>query len=188
MQKVIFIPGNGGGGPTDNWFPYLKDELEKEDLEQLNIKVVASEFPDNILARESYWIPFLKDNLHADEQTILIGHSSGAIAAMRFAEKNRVLGSVLVGAYHTDLGMLTEKQSGYFDRAWDWESMIKNQAWIIQFASTNDPWIPIEEARLVHEKLKTEYHEYQDQGHFGGDQIKLVFPELLEALKAKFKN
>ena len=102
-MKVIFIPGNGGGGPNDNWFPYLKTELEK-----MGVQVVASEFPDNIMARESYWIPFLKDELKADDQSILVGHSSGAIAAMRLAEQQRLLGTVLVGAYHTDLGMPME--------------------------------------------------------------------------------
>jgi predicted alpha/beta hydrolase family esterase len=179
-MKAIFIPGNGGGSPKDNWFPYLKEHLEK-----LGIQVVASEFPDNIIAREKYWVPFLKDELKADDQTILIGHSSGAIAAMRFAEKDRLLGSVLVGAYHTDLGFPMEKQSGYFDRPWNWEKIVQNQNWIIQFASINDPWIPINEARFVHEKLHTEYHEFKDQGHFGGDYQKLAFPELLEALKSK---
>lgn len=179
-MKVIFIPGNGGGGPNDNWFPYLKREIEK-----LGIKVVASEFPDNVLAREAYWIPFLKNDLQADEQTVLVGHSSGAIAALRYAEKNKILGSVIVGAYHTDLGLPNEKQSGYFDRPWDWELIRKNQHWIIQFASVNDPWIPIEEARFVHEKLNTEYHEFSDQGHFGGDFYKPEFPELFEALRTR---
>jgi hypothetical protein len=179
-MKVIFIPGNGGGSPKDNWFPYLKTELEK-----LKIEVIASEFPDNQLARESYWLPFLKDELKADEQTILVGHSSGAIAAMRYAEANKLLGSVMVGTYYTDLGLLTEKQSGYFNRPWNWASIKQNHKWIIQFASTNDPWIPIEEARFVHNQLNTEYHESIDQGHFGGDYKKLVFPELLEALKLR---
>ena len=179
-MKVIFIPGNGGGGPNDNWFPYLKRELEK-----LSIPVIASEFPDTILAREKYWIPFLKNHLTVDEKTILIGHSSGAIAAMRFAETDKLLGSVLVGAYHTDLGLPSEKESGYFNRPWDWESIIANQQWIIQFAGLNDPWIPIEEARFVHDRLRTDYFEYRDQGHFGGDHLKLEFPELLQALKAK---
>lgn len=179
-MKVIFIPGNGGGGPDDNWFPYLKKEIEN-----LGVAVVASEFPDNILARESYWIPFLKNNLKADEQSILVGHSSGAIAAMRLAETNQLLGSVLVGAYYTDLGLSTEKESEYFNRPWDWKSITQNQQWIIQFASINDPWIPIEEARFVHDKLNTEYYEFLDQGHFGGDYKKLVFPELLEVLKSK---
>lgn len=183
MIKVIFIPGNGGGGPNDNWFPYLKAELEK-----LNIKVIASEFPDNYLARESYWIPFLKNELKADEQTVLVGHSSGAIAAMRFAEKDRLLGSVIVGAYHTDLGMTTEVESGYFNRPWDWSAIARNQKWIIQFASPSDPWIPIEEARYVHEKLNTEYHEIEGEGHFGGgDYVKRTFPELLTTLKTKLR-
>lgn len=179
-MKVIFIPGNGGGGPNDNWFPYLK-----ENLKDLGVQVVASEFPDNRLAREAYWIPFLKNELKADEHSILVGHSSGAIAAMRLAETDRLLGSVLVGAYHTDLGLPSEKQSGYFDRPWEWTSIVKNQQWILQFASPNDPWIPIEEARFVHEKLNTEYYEFPNQGHFGGDYEKTEFPELLAALKTK---
>lgn len=179
-MKVIFIPGNGGGSPKDNWFPYVKQELEK-----LGVEVIASEFPDNQLARESYWIPFLKDNLHAGEDTILVGHSSGAIAAMRFAENNQLLGSVLVGTYHTDLGMSTEKESGYFNRPWNWEAIMRNQKWIIQFASIDDPWIPVAEARFVQNKLQSEYHEFQDLGHFGGDYKKLVFPELVEAITLK---
>lgn len=183
MMRALFIPGNGGGSPKDNWFPYLKKELEK-----LDIEVIASEFPDSYLARESYWVPFIKNELKVDDQTILIGHSSGAIAAMRIAETDRVLGSVLVGGYHTDLGLSTEKISGYFDRPWDWPSIVKNQKWVIQFASINDPWIPIEEARFVQEKLHAEYHEFMDQGHFGGDYSKLVFPELLEALKGKIQK
>lgn len=182
-MRVIFIPGNGGGSPRDNWFPYLKKELEK-----LQIEVIASEFPDNYLARESYWIPFLKNVLKVDERTILVGHSSGAIAAMRIAETDKLLGSVLVGAYHTDLGLSGEKESGYFDRPWDWPSIVNNQKWVIQFASVNDPWIPIEEARFVRDKLHADYYEFIDQGHFGGDYIKLAFPELLEALKKKIGN
>jgi len=178
--KVIFLPGNGGGGPNDNWFPYLKSELEK-----LGLTVVAREFPDSDLARESYWLPFLKDELLADENTILVGHSSGAIAAMRFAENNKIFGSVLVGAYHTDLGYEKEKLSGYFDRPWDWEAIKNNQHWMAIFASTDDPWIPIEEARFLKEKLGAEYFEYTDRGHFGGDYIKLSFPEIVEFISSK---
>ena len=80
--KIILIHGNGGGTAEDNWFPYLKKEFE-----QLGIKVVAKTFPDNDLAREKYWLPFLKNELGTDENTIIIGHSSGAamVAAMQVA-------------------------------------------------------------------------------------------------------
>ena len=181
-KKVILIPGNGGGSPRDNWFPAVKKELEAAGL-----KVIAEEFPDNQLARAEYWIPFLLNDLKADENTILIGHSSGAIAAMRIAEKQRILGSVLVGAYHTDLNMETEKQSGYFNSVWDWKSIKDNQQWTILFASQNDPWISVEEPRYIHSQLDCEYHEYKNDGHFGGDYFKPTFPELSHAIIRNLK-
>ena len=172
-KKVIFIPGNGGGSPNDNWFPSVKKELETA-----GITVISREFPDNDLARMSYWIPFLLNELKADENTILVGHSSGAIAAMRFAEKYPILGSVLVGAYHTHLNIDKEKQSGYFDDEWNWESIKHNQQWTVLFASQDDPWVPIDHPRYIHSQLNCEYHEHKNEGHFGGDYFKSTFHEL----------
>ena len=60
---------------------------------------VLRNMPDPITARRSIWLPFMKDELGVDEQTIIIGHSSGACAAVRFAETNKVAGIILVGAY-----------------------------------------------------------------------------------------
>jgi len=181
--KIIFIHGNGGSTVNDNWFPYVKIKLEK-----LGLNVIAQTFPDNKLAREQYWIPFLKNELKADENTILIGHSSGAVASMRFAEKNKILGSVLVGVSYTDLDNEDEKLSGYFNSPWNWKEIKNNQKWIIQFASSDDPYIPIEEPRLVHKKLNTDYFEYKDQGHFGWNPVKLEFPEIIEEINNKISK
>lgn len=177
MTKVIFVPGNGGSTTQDNWFPSCKQAFETAGLE-----VIAATFPDPILASESFWLPFLLDDLKADEDTILIGHSSGAIAAMRLAEQHKILGSVLVGAYYTDLGLENERQAGYFNRPWHWKAINDNQQWIILFASQDDPWISIDEPRFLHQQLNCEYHEFKNQGHFGGDYHKPAFPELITAV------
>lgn len=180
--KAIFIPGNGGGTPQDNWFPYLENALKAAGVHVINVQ-----FPDSELARKEYWLPFI-ESLNADEKTVLVGHSSGAIAALKFSEKHRILGSVLVGVYHTDLGYESEKLSGYFDEPWDWEAIKNNQKWILEFASTDDPFIPIEEARFVKKKSGAEYYEYTNQGHFGhGFNPKHEFPELLSALLKKLE-
>lgn len=180
--KVIMIHGNGGGNGSLHWFPWVKQELEK-----LGIEVLSPDFPDPIEAKSSVWLPFI-ESLGADESTILIGHSSGALAAMRYAEDHNILGSVLVGAAHTDLGEESERISGYFDTPWQWDKIKQNQKWIIQFHSTDDPYIPIEEARLIHEKLDTKYQEFTDQGHFGNfDHAKMEFPELLKAIQDKLE-
>ena len=180
MTKAILAPGNGGGTPQDNWFPYLERELPK-----LGLSVINQQFPDAELARKEFWLPFLTE-LGADKDTIIIGHSSGAVAAMRYAEEHQILGSVLVGTCYTDLGHESEKQSQYYNTPWQWDTIKANQQWIIQFASTDDPFIPIEEARHIHQHLDTEYYEYDDQGHFGhGDQPRVEFPELVEVLQKK---
>lgn len=178
--KVICIHGNGNSTPHDNWWPYLKRELEK-----IGLPVIARQFPDAPLARASYWLPFLKNELKADEHTILVGHSSGALAAMRFAETNKLLGSVLIAAMHTDLDIETERLSGYFDTPWNWHAIKNNQQWIVQCASTDDPWIPIHEPRFVHARLNSNYYEFNNQGHFGGDYDKKEFPELVKIIKKK---
>lgn len=180
--KVIFIPGNGDGDVNDptGWFPYVKTELEK-----LGLKVISRNFPDPIEAKASVWLPFLKDELGADENSILIGHSSGAVAAMRFAENNRVLGSILISPCYTDLGEESERVSGYYKDLWQWEEIKYNQDWIIQFSSTDDPFIPIEEARYIHKMLETEYYEFTDQQHFGFPNPKSEFPEIVKMIKEK---
>ncbi len=172
--KVIFLPGNGGDGNTlYGWFSYAKIELEK-----LGLEVLTPTFPDGALARRSYWLPFL-ESLGTNENTILIGHSSGAVAAMRYAENHTLLGSVLVAPCHTDLGLDSEKVSGYYDGSWDWNAIKQNQRWIIQFSSVDDEFIPIEEAQFISVKLKSDYRELT-QGHFYPQD---TFPELMNAMK-----
>ena len=46
--------------------------------------------PFSHLCFSSIWLPFMKDELGVDESTIVIGHSSGACAAVRFAETHKV--------------------------------------------------------------------------------------------------
>ena len=178
--KIILIHGNGDSWPKENWLPPVARKLAK--LE--GVKVIFRRFPDPVLARAKYWLPFIK-KLGADANTILVGHSSGAVAAMRYAEKNKILGSILVAACYTDLGDPREKVSRYYDKPWKWDKIRKNQKWIVQFASVDDRFIPITEARFVHKKLKTEYHEFKHQGHFSSWDKKTDFPQIAAIIKEK---
>jgi len=175
--NVVMIHGNGGLTAEDLWLPEVKTELET-----LGFEVIAQTMPDNIMARSHKWLPFMQDVLHADENSIIVGHSSGAVAAMRYSETHRIFGSVLVGASYTDLGIRTETMSGYFDEPWDWDAIKANQNWVVQFASPGDPYIPIDEPRHICDQLETDYHELAPhRGHF----TDIWFPELTEVIKEK---
>ncbi len=173
--RVIFLPGNGGGDTNQNFFPYLKTELEK-----LGIKVISPGiFPDSEIGRESIWMPYI-ESLNPDENTILIGHSTGAIAAMRYAQNHKILGSVLIGTYHTHMGIQSEIDAEYFDSPWDWEAIKNNQQWVVEFNAIDDQFIPIEEARHVAKMLDADYYELENGGHFYPQD---TFPEVIEAIK-----
>ncbi len=178
QARIILIHGNDTLHWSYKWMPWVKEELEK-----LGLTVIGETFPDSIIAREKYWIRFLEERLHADQNTIIIGHSSGATCAMRYAEKHRLLGSVLIGPSYTDMGDELEKQSGYYNRPWDWDAIKEHQQWIVQFGSADDPFIPQEEFEHVHKMLSTEYHRFTDRGHFYEGQD--TFPELVAVVRGK---
>jgi len=119
---VILIHGNGGCTAADIWLPWVERELTR-----LGLNVVNRTFPDNVRARAAVWLPFIEE-LGAGDNTILIGHSSGAVAAMRHAETHRLLGSILVGVCYTDLGDGGEAASGYYRDPWQWERIRENRS------------------------------------------------------------
>lgn len=173
--KAILIHGNGGCTAGDIWLPWLERQLIA-----LGLDVINQTFPDNIKARAHIWLPHL-ETLGADEHTILIGHSSGAVAALRYAETHRLLGSILVGVCHTDLGDPFERASGYYDAEWQWQRIRDHQQWIAIYNSTDDPHIPIAEPRFVAAQLRCSYFEFTNRGHFGASQ----FPEIVDLVRRK---
>ena len=174
--RVILIHGNGGCTAADGWLPFVEHELS-----ELGLDVVNRTFPDNVRARASVWLPFLEE-LGADERTVLIGHSSGAVAALRYAESHRLLGSVLVGVCHTDLGDPGERASGYYRAPWRWPDIRRNQQWTGIFQSDDDPHIPVAEARFVAKQLRGSYFEHSGRGHFTSRE---PFPELVQFVVRK---
>ena len=137
--RIVIAPGNGC---TDvrysNWYGWMENELSKSALFD---EVILRDMPDPIKAREKYWVPFLLadstvklNDIEYDGcgfatngyRTVIVGHSSGAEAAMRLAEQVQVLGIVLVSACHTDLGEPSEAQAGYYNRPWNWAKIKAN--------------------------------------------------------------
>lgn len=92
-MKVAIIPGNGAGDVFHaNWYGWAHKQINKME----NVSCDLRNMPDPITAKESIWIPFMREEMECDENTVIIGHSSGAEAAMRFAEKYKVKGIILV--------------------------------------------------------------------------------------------
>ena len=175
-MKIIFIHGNGGTDWKFAWTPRLQNELEKVWIENS-----FETFPDSVLARQAYRLPFLQDHLHADENSILVWWSSGATAAMKYAEQNKIYGSILIAPSYTDLWLESERVSGYFDTPRQWSAIKANQQKIYLFYSQNDEFIPLEEFTHIESQLSPDkVYASPDQNHF---QYQDTFPELLQCIK-----
>lgn len=180
LPRVVILPGNGCGEVKDaNWYGWMETELSKSGMFS---EVVLENMPDPVEAKESIWIPFIKDELQVDSNTIVIGHSSGAVAAMRLLESCTLLGCILVSACHTDLGDANERASGYYARPWLWDSISANAKWILQYHSSDDPFIPKKEADHVAAQLKSEYYCYTNRSHFFRSQD---VDDIIDALRSK---
>lgn len=180
-MKVLLLPGNHSANiDTESWYAWVANQVKL-----IGLNIIAKNMPDPELARKEFWLPFIEKELGDDKESIIIGHSSGAIAALKFAESHKLQGIILVGAYYTDLGDEYEIKSHYFDDPWQWDKIKQNVKRIVQFHSLDDPYIPIEEARYVAKQLNTEYHEYNTQGHFVENN---TFPELIDALKKELNS
>ena len=183
---VIICPGNGCTNIRQaNWYGQLYQELTSR-----GIPCVCENFPDPNRARREKWIPFIRSKAEeSGGKVILVGHSSGAQATLRYAETYPVQAAVLVAATYSDLGDSGERASGYYPQkskegeknSYNFAAMKENCAQWYQFHSDDDPFIPIFEAEQIRDGLglTDTYRVLPGRSHFFEP-----FPELLEMIES----
>ena len=127
-MRIAIVPGNGCDNISDaNWYAWLDKRLR--DSGRFS-EVACQTMPDPYQAKRSIWLPFMLSTLGCSKpDTILVGHSSGAVATMRLLEENKLAGCVLVSACHTDLGDAGERAPGYYPPSggdWQWDKIRAN--------------------------------------------------------------
>ncbi|CAB9498594.1 Putative hydrolase RBBP9 [Seminavis robusta] len=183
---VIICPGNGCTNvKRSNWYGEFHTQLQ-----ELKIPSVCENFPDPHRARRAKWIPFIRAKAEETEDPsniILVGHSSGAQAALRYAEQYPLKAVVLVSATYTDLGDAGERASGYYPQTnadggevtnpYLFDQMKQNCPIWYQFHSDDDPFIPLHEAEQIRDGLglTDTYKMLPGRSHFFEG-----FPELRE--------
>lgn len=178
MTRFIFIHGNGGTTWESPWALWLERKIK-----ELGFETVFRTMPDPELARAKYWLPHLQDVLKAGTDDVLIGYSSGAVAAMRYTQTHPVLGSILISPCYTDLDDATEKQSGYFDDKWLWNDIKKNQKKMAVVWGDDDPFIPQSEFAYIVLHLGADRIKVPMGKHF---QHRQDFAEVLNYIKKTY--
>lgn len=184
MTKFLILHGTAAS-PSDNWFMWLKGKLVGEGYKVWLPQLPHAEQPNP----ETYNTFLLADkDFTIDSDTVLIGHSSGAVAILRLLEQlpetTAVKAAILVSAFEDDLGWDSLKD--LFREPLDFDRISSRCDTFIFLHSDNDPHVPLEHAEHLSNRLNAKLVIMEGQGHFNietGSQYK-QFPELLEIIKS----
>jgi hypothetical protein len=158
-------------------------------LTAAGVECVLRAMPDPVQAHMSNWLPFMEKELQIDAHTICIGHSTGAVAALRYAETHQVHAIVLLAGYDNDLQSPHERASGYFESPFRYSAIAANTRVQHVFLGVDDLFVPIREQRGMLQRLKTYSsrvvpHEFPKAGHFMMRSLPELTAVILETIKA----
>ncbi|MGF7229676.1 MAG: RBBP9/YdeN family alpha/beta hydrolase [Candidatus Saccharibacteria bacterium] len=120
-----------------------------------------------------------------NEETLIIGHSSGAILALILAQENVTpIGKIVAVSVFHDNSLNWDANARLFDVMFDWQK-IKDHVQDLTFVhSDDDPYVPLSQAQYVADHCGARLIMIPGQGHFNLEKSKeyLAFPRLLELL------
>lgn len=182
-MKNAFIIHGAYGSPQENWFPWLKAELEN-----LGYKVIVPQFPTPEGQSLDAWLKVwdgYKDQ--CDEETIIIGHSIAVAFILRVLERldHPIKAAFLVAGFVRGLNNdeVDQINESFYDHPFDWEKIKANCQEFACFSSDNDPYVPLEQGEEVANHLGVEVTLVRDAGHFNTTSGYTSFPLLLEKIK-----
>ena len=181
MKKAFIFHGTGAG-KYDHWFPSIAKKLKEEGIE-----VSRPEFPTPEGQNLENWLEVLDEqDVEIDEDTVLIGHSTGAVFILDILNEREIdiEAGFLISGFTGKLGIeFDELNETFAEREFDFKK-IKNSAEEFQiFYSESDPYVPLEKAAELASKIDANLELIADAGHFNTESGYTEFPELWEKLE-----
>lgn len=178
MTNVFIIHG-AFGNPYENWFPWLKSELEK-----LGHKVFVPEFPTPEKQSLEKWLEVFGDyEKHMKKDSVVVGHSLGPAFLLNILQEHKVRAAFFVAGF---TGLLNEPEfddinKTITNRNFDWEKIKNNCERFYVYHSDNDPIVPLTKAEELADNLGIKVTLIRGLGHFSENITEFDF--LLEEIK-----
>ena len=188
-MKAYIVHG-WDGNPDEPVLKWLRLELEK-----LGWEVVAPAMPNPEAPTIESWLQKLKEIIgNPSEDTILVGHSVGCQAVLRYietlSEETRIRGLALLAPW-MELDQQTIEEEGEevieIARPWmetpiDFEKVKRLVGRSVAIFSDNDPFVPVAQADVFKNKLGAETIMEHGMGHFSPSDNISESPSLLRAV------
>jgi len=193
-MKRVFIIHGWEGHPENNWFPWLKKELESRGFE-----VIVPAMPETERPKIETWVPYLEKLVGTpNKDTYLIGHSIGCQAILRYLqnlhEGSKIGGAIFVAGWVslTPIATRTEEEKKvvkpWFETPLYFDKIRKTTKKFVAIFSDNDEFVPLEKnIETYRDKLGAKIIMEKGKGHFSDDdgvkELPIVLNKLLEMSK-----
>ena len=182
-RNVIIIHG-AYGYPEENWFGWLKRELQ-----DLNMDCHVPHFPTPEGQHLDRWLEIFDRDFQSliHGNTILIGHSLGAAFILRWLETHpcSLASVILVGAFFGSVG--NEKfdhiNESFFRTPFDWTTIRERAQSFVSYYGTEDPYVTQETFDTIAHALQAKKMVIANAKHFNTASGYHQFPQLLDHLK-----
>ncbi len=187
MKNALILHG-AGNNSSGNWFPWLKAELENQEY-----KVWIPDLPNPDTPALRDWLDTIFSNKEwqFNEDSVIVGHSSGATLILRILESLpegvKINKAVLVAGF-IDKGkspQFYQYKEDLLKTPLNWEKIKKSCNNFVFIASDNDPYdCGLRHAEVMKKQLGGELITMSGEGHFNlekSDQYR-QFPKLLELI------
>ncbi len=191
MKNAIILHGTNANSKL-HWFPWLKEQLEKEGYIVWLPDLPRADRPNierynQFLLNHKVMVGGYEKSWEFNDDTILVGHSSGAVEILgllkALPEDVKVRACIMIGAFKDDLGW--DSLSELFITPFNFELIKQRCDKFIFIHSDNDPYCPLEHAQNLAKQLSGELIVLPGQGHFSAEESDPAykdFPKLLEII------
>jgi predicted alpha/beta hydrolase family esterase len=188
VKQALILHGTSAS-PASNWFTWLKGHLEAD-----GYRVWLPQLPHSDQPNTQIYNQFLLANtdFSFNEQTIMVGHSSGAVAALNLLQhlspNQKIKAAFLVSAFKDDLGW--EALTDLFIEPLDFKTIKAKAGQFIFLHADNDPYCPLQHAEYLAQQVGGQLILKPGQGHFNTEisENYTAFPELLEIIQQRTAN
>ena len=180
----IFLVHGTMGKPFENWFPWLESKLSEK-----KICCVIPSFPTPEHQNYSDWerlMDYYCELGVVNEETVLVGHSCGAIFLVHYILKHKLVvkGLICVSGYNNFISgfdMMDKLNESFYVNVGsiDVTSFVKK---VICFYGDNDPNIPQEVLHEFAVNVSGEVHCVPNAGHFNASAGYHTCPVVLNAI------
>ncbi len=185
MRNALILHGTQGSS-KENWFLWLKTELEKNGYQVWLPDLPGADQPD--LEKYNHYL-LSNEVWKFDNESVIVGHSSGAVAILALLnampDNVKLKTCILVAPFEKDSpGGQWDPNKDLFNYKFDLEKIKNKSEKFTLIISDDDKYCPVEYVERLGKELNAEVIKTHGDGHFstsGGEKYKAL-PMLLNYL------